>query len=67
VEAAYAWLVPWQALSDARFLSHLLQENVTVRYAQDPFQINGQQYDRGTLVITRADNRDMGMALDYYE
>lgn len=54
---AYAYLASWESMEDARFLSDLLQEDVVVRYAESPFAIEGNSYKRGTLVITRADNR----------
>jgi hypothetical protein len=56
----YAYLATWKSLHNARFLSALLQQGVTVRYASAPFAIEGETYAPGTLVITRADNADMG-------
>ncbi|MEM1215693.1 MAG: M14 family zinc carboxypeptidase [Bacteroidota bacterium] len=53
----YAYLVPWTSTLEARFLGALLQADIQVRAASKPFQLNGKQYDYGTLVVTRADNR----------
>jgi hypothetical protein len=53
----YAYLVPWESVQEARFLGQLLQEDIRVRTASRPFQLRGETYAAGTLVITRADNR----------
>lgn len=53
----YAYLLPWNALNHARFLAAVLQTGVKVRFANEPFEIEGKSYARGTLVMTRGDNR----------
>lgn len=55
----YAYLLPWNALNHARFLAAALQAGVKVRFANEPFEIEGNTYARGTLVLTRADNRKL--------
>lgn len=57
--SAYAYLLPWTSIEDARFLGALLKEGIGVRVAGKPFRLNGRDFERGTLVITRADNRRM--------
>ncbi len=56
----YAYLGEWEALSDAGFLAALMREGITVRCASEPFSIEGQSYQPGTLVVLRADNQDLG-------
>jgi hypothetical protein len=53
----YAYVVKWKSLQDARFLGALLQSNIKARYAENSFNIDGNQYMPGTLVITKGDNR----------
>ncbi|MCC2547036.1 M14 family metallopeptidase [Hymenobacter sp. BT175] len=60
----YAYVARWNTMSDLRFLSRLLQQKVRVRVAQRPFEAEGQQYQPGTLVITRAGNEALGTRLD---
>lgn len=62
--APYAYLLRWNALAHARFLSAALQKDIKVRFANSPFALEGKAFDRGTLVMTRADNRKMGDAFD---
>ncbi len=59
VSNPYAFVARWKSMDNARFLADVLRKGVKVRYATEPFRINGQPYERGTLVITRADNRKM--------
>jgi Zinc carboxypeptidase len=63
-ENAYAYLTPWKSFYNARFLSHLLQNGVRVRFSSVPFEIEGKKYDTGTLIATRADNRQLGTYFD---
>lgn len=56
-EKPYAFLVRWEGLKDAKFLAAILQAGVKVRFANDPFGLEGKNFDRGTLIITREDNR----------
>ncbi len=55
---AYAFLTDWSSMKDARFLAALLQQKIRVRYAQKPFTMDGKNYQRGSLIITRADNKN---------
>ncbi|WP_232066403.1 M14 family zinc carboxypeptidase [Hymenobacter sp. BT18] len=60
----YAYVARWNNLQDVRFLSRLLQQKVKVRVAQRPFEAAGQQYQSGTLVITRSGNEGLGKRFD---
>ncbi len=53
---AYAYLSAWKNFGHARLLAALMKAGVNVRFAEQPFSINGISYDRGALMISRADN-----------
>ncbi|NCT10332.1 MAG: zinc carboxypeptidase [Flavobacteriia bacterium] len=55
---AYAYISKWNSLEDAVFLGALLQKNITPRFSQKPFSIDGKSYERGTLIILRNDNKN---------
>ena len=55
---AYAFLSEWNSFSDAKFLADLLKANIKVRHAKKPFTMDGVAYKRGSLIITRADNKN---------
>lgn len=53
---AYAYLSAWKNFGHARLLAALMKQGVNVRFAEQPFSMNGTAYDRGSLMISRADN-----------
>lgn len=57
VKGAYAYLTEWNSMEDARFLTALMKEKIRVRFAENPFILNEKKYRRGTLIITRGDNK----------
>ncbi len=61
---AYAFLTDWDSMEDARFLAALMKEKIRVRYAHKPFTMDGKRYERGSLIITRADNENHKDFLD---
>ncbi|MCK5440863.1 MAG: zinc carboxypeptidase [Maribacter sp.] len=55
---AYAFLTEWNSFKDARFLAELLQNKIKVRHSYKPFSLDGKTYDRGSLIITKGDNKN---------
>ncbi len=53
---AYAYLANWNSMEDARFLSAMLQNEIKVRFAENAFEVNGQSFKSGTLIIAKGDN-----------
>ncbi len=60
----YAYLARWNSLNNVQFLSNITQRGVHVRTAREPFDAEGQHFERGTLLITRGDNSDLGENFD---
>ena len=60
----YAYVVRWQSHEDAHFLAHLLHNKVRVRAAEKPFEIDGQSFGSGSLIITRGENTRLGDGFD---
>ncbi|WP_445748968.1 M14 family metallopeptidase [Polaribacter sp.] len=56
---AYAYISKWNSLDDAVFLGDLLEENITPRFSEKPFSIEGKSYERGSLIILRNDNKSV--------
>lgn len=54
---SYGYVSKWTSMKDAKFLSALLQADFRVRFTEKPFQSNGQEFDRGSLIITKGDNK----------
>lgn len=53
--ATYAYVARWTGMQSARFLSQLLQKGVKIRFAEQAFQANGQEFEKGSLIIVTAD------------
>lgn len=55
-EKPYAYLLSWQSVTDAQFLSALLKEGIKVRSSLGAFRVDKTSFPAGTLVVTRRNN-----------
>ncbi|MFN8291236.1 MAG: M14 metallopeptidase family protein [Chitinophagaceae bacterium] len=53
---SYGYVIRWQGVQSARTLGQLFQKGVRVRMAEEPFDVSGQHFERGSLIITRKGN-----------
>ena len=60
----YAYVVRWQSLPAVQMLAGLLKQNVKVRAAEKPFDLENKTYPSGTLLVTRAGNERFGERFD---
>lgn len=63
-ENTYAWVARWNGLNSAGFLSSLLTSGVKVRYAEQSFRAGNNDFDKGSLIITKAANYALGKDLE---
>lgn len=56
--SSYAYLSKWNSLEDATFLAQVLHADIRIRFSEKPFIVEGNSYDRGTLIILRNDNKE---------
>ncbi|RLD27705.1 MAG: zinc carboxypeptidase [Bacteroidetes bacterium] len=54
---ATGYIARWNSLKDAQFLADLLKQNIKVRFTEKPLTTDGQNFDRGSLIIVRGDNK----------
>jgi hypothetical protein len=54
---AYAYVIPWTSIGSATLLSQLLKAGIKMRYAEQPFEISGRKFEKGSLIITKAANK----------
>ena len=52
----YAYAIRWTGIHSVYFLSELMKKGIRVRYAEQPFHINQQEFEKGTLIVTRTSN-----------
>ncbi len=57
-ESEYAYVADWNSMKDARFLADMLKSGIRVRKTDYPFTIKGKPYERGSLIITKEDNKN---------
>lgn len=61
---AAAYMVRWESLNDAKFLSEILNAGIKLRIASAEFTVAGNSFKQGTLIITRKGNRHLGNDFD---
>jgi hypothetical protein len=63
VTDAYGYVIRWQGVQSAKALGQFFQQGVKVRFSEAPFEINGQQFDRGSLIIIKKGNEKFGNSI----
>lgn len=63
VSEAYGYVIRWEGIQSARTLGQLLQSGVKVRFSEFPFEVNGQKFERGSLIIINKGNEKFGQTL----
>ncbi len=54
---AAGYIAKWNSLQDAEFLSALLKSNIKVRFSENELGFGGNNFGRGSLIITKSDNK----------
>jgi len=57
VSNAAGYIAKWNSMNDATFLADLLKNDIRVRFSEKKLSFNGNTFDRGSLIITRSDNK----------
>lgn len=57
LQDAYAYIVRWNGMQSVKLVSQLLQKGIKLRYNERPFEVNGQSFDRGAVLILKTSNR----------
>ena len=60
---AYGYVIRWQGVQSAKALGQFFQQGVKVRVSEKPFEVNGQQFERGSLIIIKNGNEKFGKTL----
>lgn len=54
---AAGYITKWNSLQDAEFLSVILQDGIKTRFSENELSFGGKTFGRGSLIITRSDNK----------
>lgn len=53
----YGYVVPWTGMRSVKLITQLLQKGIKLRMSDEPFELNGRQFDRGAVVILKTSNQ----------
>jgi hypothetical protein len=53
----YGYVIRWSGLPAVRLAAQLLQKGIRLRYSERPFDVGGQSFDRGSLIVLKTSNQ----------
>jgi len=56
-DAGYGYVIRWNGVQTVKLVSQLLQKGIKLRYNERPFDVNGQSYNRGAILVLKASNQ----------
>lgn len=59
----YGYVIRWEGMQTAKAVGELLQQGVCLRVADNPFEVSGQQFNRGSVIVVKASNAAFGNSL----
>jgi hypothetical protein len=54
---AYGYVIKWEGVSSVKVAGQLMQRGILLRCAEQPFEIGGQKFARGSLIILKTSNK----------
>jgi hypothetical protein len=57
---AYGYVIRWQGVSSVKSVAQLLKQGIKLRFSEMPFEVSGQQFDRGSIIILKKGNEKFG-------
>jgi hypothetical protein len=55
----YAYVANYCGFDELKFIAALYKKNIKLRYSLKPFALNGNNYNRGSIIIARGDNKHL--------
>lgn len=62
-ETGYGYVIPWTGIQAVKLAGQLLQKGILLRFAEQPFEVNGKKFDRGSILVLKTANRAFGNSL----
>ncbi len=60
---AYAYVIKWEGVQSAKAAGDLLKQGVVLRYSETPFEVDGQTFERGAMIVMKTSNQQFGNSL----
>lgn len=62
-DAPFGYAIKWQGLNSVKVVGALLKKGIRIRYSEVPFQTQGAQFGRGTILINKTGNARFASSL----
>ncbi|MEP7373645.1 MAG: M14 family metallopeptidase [Chitinophagaceae bacterium] len=62
-EDAYGYIIGWKGVSSVKAAAQLLKQGIKLRFAEMAFEVNGQQFSRGSVIVIKKGNEKFGNSL----
>ncbi|HEX4875919.1 MAG TPA: M14 family metallopeptidase [Chitinophagaceae bacterium] len=59
----YGYVLPWNGVRTVKAVGQLMKKGVLLRYSEVPFEVNGNKFDRGAILILKTSNQEFGSGL----
>jgi hypothetical protein len=56
---SYAYLINFSGFDELKFMSSLYKKNIKLRYSLKPFKLYGSNFNRGSIIVARGDNKHL--------
>ncbi len=63
-KTSYGYVVKWGELKNVQFVGKLLQANFVLKYAEQAFEMNGEKFDRGSVLILPSSKNNLPKAAE---
>ncbi|MEI9808399.1 MAG: hypothetical protein WDO16_11310 [Bacteroidota bacterium] len=60
---AYGYVIRWQGISSAKVVVQLLKQGIKLRFSEMPFDVNGQSFARGAVIVIKKGNEKFSSTL----
>lgn len=60
----YAYIVNFKGFNELRFMAELYKKDIKLRYSIKPFSIDSVKFSRGSVIVARGDNKQLGSKFD---
>ena len=59
-ETSYGYVIPWNGIKSVSLAGQLMQKGILLRYAEEPFEVNGNKFERGAILVLKTANKSFG-------
>lgn len=56
----YGYVIAWNGITSANLVGQLLKKGILLRYAEQSFEVNGNKFERGAVLVLKTANRSFG-------